>query len=101
EILDRNLSLLNFIDSDFAVVNGRLAVHYGIPGISGNAFRRVQLPPWSQRGGVLAQAGVLMATSNGMVTSPVRRGAFILERFLGLPPGAPPPNVPALDKVPL
>lgn len=100
ELLDKNLSVLNFIDSDFAMLNGRLAVHYGIPGITGNGFRRVALPPNSHRGGVLTQASVLIATSNGMVTSPVRRGVFVMERLLGVSPGTPPPNVPALDRIP-
>jgi len=99
EILDdKNLSILNFIDSDFAMLNGRLALHYGIPGITGNEFRRVQLPPGTHRGGLLTQASVLMATSNGMVGSLVRRGAFVMDRLLGVSPGTPPPNVPALDK---
>ena len=100
EILDKNLSVLNFVDSDFAMLNGRIALHYGIAGITGNEFRRVALPPNSHRGGVLTQASVLIATSNGMVTSPVRRGAFVMERLLGVGPGTPPPNVPALDKIP-
>jgi len=99
EILDKNLSVMNFIDSDFTLLNGCLAQHYGIPGIVGNEFRRVQLPPGSHRGGVLTQASVLMATSNGMASSLVRRGAFVMERLLDVPPGRPPPNVPALDKI--
>jgi hypothetical protein len=98
EVLDRGLSVTAFIDSDFAMVDGCLAHHYGIPGVSGDEFRRVQLPPGSHRGGVLNQASVLMATSNGMVGSLVRRGAFVMDRLLGLPPGQPPPGVAALDK---
>ncbi|MCZ7645132.1 MAG: DUF1592 domain-containing protein [Planctomycetota bacterium] len=101
ELLRRNESALNFLDSDFAMLNGRLAQHYGIPGVTGNEFRRVKLPPGSRRGGVLTQASVLMATSNGMVTSLVRRGAFVMERLLGVHPGTPPPNVPSLDRVPM
>jgi hypothetical protein len=99
ELLDTNASILNFLDSDFVMVNGRLARHYGLRRIVGNEFRRVSLPPGSHRGGVLAQASVLIATSNGMVSSPVRRGAFVMERLLGVSPGTPPPNVDALDKV--
>jgi len=98
ELLEKNESVLNFIDSDFAMLNGRLAQHYGIPGITGDEFRRVALPPGSHRGGVLTQASVLMATSNGMVGSLVRRGAFVMERLLGVSPGTPPPNVPPFDK---
>ncbi len=99
ELLDRNLSIMNLIDSDFVMVDGRLAQHYGMAGITGNDFRRVPLLPGSHRGGVLTQASVLMATSNGMVSSPVRRGAFVMERLLGVSPGTPPPDVPALDQV--
>jgi len=100
ELLDNNLSILNFIDSDFAMLNGRMAFHYGIPRIAGNEFRRVQLSSGSHRGGVLTQASVLMTTSNGMVSSLVKRGVFIMENLLGVSPGSPPPNVPALEKTP-
>lgn len=99
EILDRDLGLTTFIASDFAMLNQRLAHLYGIPGVVGPQLRRVPLPAGSHRGGVLTQASVLMVTGNGMVTSPVLRGVLILERFLGEPPGAPPPNVPALDRI--
>jgi len=98
EILDRNESFLEFIDSDFSMLNGRLAQHYGIDRIAGNEMRRVPFPKDSHRGGVLTQASVLMATSNGMESSPVRRGAFVMDRLLGVSPGVPPPDVPALDK---
>jgi hypothetical protein len=100
QVLDANLSIASFIDADFTVLNQRLAELYGIPGVAGNEMRRVALPAGSHRGGILGQASVLMATSNGMVSSPVRRGAFIMERLLGVAPGVPPPNVPAIDKVP-
>jgi hypothetical protein len=99
EVLDHDLSVLSFVDSDFAMLNNRLALLYGIPGITGPEFRRVALPPAAHRGGVLGQASVLIATSNGMTSSLVRRGAFIMEQLLGIPPGVPPPNVPALIKV--
>jgi hypothetical protein len=99
ELLEKNESVINFIDSDFLMLNGRMAQHYGIPGIVGNDFRRVQLSPGSHRGGVLTQASILMATSNGMVSSPVRRGAFVMDRLLGVSPGVPPRDVPALDVI--
>jgi hypothetical protein len=99
EILDKNLNLATFIDSDFTMLNARLAKLYGIPGVTGNEFRRVQLAPGSHRGGVLTQASVLIATSNGMVSSPVRRGALVMDRLLGVSPGSPPPNVPAFGKI--
>jgi hypothetical protein len=99
EVLDHDLDVMSFVDSDFVVVNDRLADHYGIPGVTGGEFRRVTLPPGTHRGGVLGQASVLIATSNGMTPSLVRRGAFIMEQLLGMPPGVPPPNVPALNKI--
>jgi hypothetical protein len=100
ELLDHDLDVGCFLDCDFAMLDGRLATHYGVGGVSGNEFRRVPLAAGSHRGGILGMASVLIATSNGMVSSPVRRGAFVMERLLGVSPGVPPPNVPALDKVP-
>jgi len=97
EILDKNLSLLNFIHSDWTMLNGRLARHYGIPGVSGPEMRRVSLEPESHRGGVLTQASVLKVSANGTTTSPVVRGVFVLERILGIEPPPPPPNVPGIE----
>jgi hypothetical protein len=74
-----------------------LAAHYGLPALGGCQVRRVQLPPGSPRGGFLAQASVLKVTANGTTTSPVPRGAFVLERILGKPPAPPPPNIPAVE----
>jgi hypothetical protein len=99
EILDHDLSVMDFVDSDFAVVNNRMAMHYGIPDVTGGEYRRVSLPPGAHRGGVLGQASVLIATANGMTSNLVRRGSFIMEQLLGMPPGVPPPDVPALNKV--
>jgi hypothetical protein len=70
ELLKDDLSLANFVASDFAILNGRLAKHYGIPGVDGWAFRKVQLPKDSHRGGVLTMASVLKVTANGTTTSP-------------------------------
>jgi hypothetical protein len=97
EILKHDLSLTNFISSDFAMLNGRLAKHYGIPGVEGWEFHKVQLPPDSHRGGVLTMASVLKITANGTSTSPVLRGAWVLDRILGTPPPHPPPDVPAIQ----
>ena len=97
EVLTHDLSLTNFIASDFSMLNGRLARHYGIPGVEGFAFRKVALPPDSHRGGVLTMASVLKVTANGTSTSPVLRGAFVLERILGTPPPRPPADVPAVE----
>jgi mono/diheme cytochrome c family protein len=97
EVLRHDLSLANFIASDFTMLNGRLAKHYGIPGVSGFAFQRVKLPPDSHRGGVLTMASVLKVTANGTTTSPVLRGAWVLDRILGTPPPKPPDNVGTLE----
>jgi hypothetical protein len=97
EVLKHNLSLANFVASDFTMLNGRLAKHYGIPGIAGWEFRKTPLSPESHRGGVLTMAGVLKVTANGTTTSPVIRGAWVLDRMLGTPPAPPPDDVSALD----
>ena len=96
EILTHDLSLTNFVASDFSMLNGRLARHYGIPGVEGWEFRRTPLPPDSHRGGVLTMASVLKVTANGTYTSPVMRGVWVLERILGTPPAPPPENVASL-----
>ena len=97
EVLRHDLSLTHFIASDFTMLNGRLAKHYGIPGVSGFAFQRVKLPPDSHRGGVLTMASVLKVTANGTTTSPVLRGAWVLDRILGTPPPKPPADVGTLE----
>lgn len=97
EVLRNDLSLTHFVASDFSMLNGRLAKHYGIPGVAGYAFRKVALPPESHRGGVLTMASVLKVTANGTSTSPIPRGVWVLERILGTPPPKPPANVPAFE----
>jgi mono/diheme cytochrome c family protein len=97
EVLRNDLSLLSFIDSDWTMLNERLATLYGIPGVTGNDFRKVKLPPDAHRGGVMTQASVLKVTADGTRTSPVLRGKWILERILGKPPAPPPPDVPAIE----
>ena len=97
EILKQNLSVENFVDSDFAMLNGRLATHYGIPDVHGVSFRKVPLKPEFHRGGVLTQASILKVTANGSTTSPVLRGVWVLDRILGRPVPPPPPNVPAVE----
>ena len=97
EVLSEDLSLLNFIDSDFTFLNERLAGHYGVKGVVGQAFRKVKLPKNSVRGGVLTQAAVLKVTANGTNTSPVVRGSWVLENILGAAVPPPPSNVPAVE----
>jgi hypothetical protein len=97
EVLKEDLSLANFVASDFSFLNGRLAAHYGIPGVDGWEFRKVALPPESHRGGVMTMASVLKVTANGTTTSPIKRGVWVLEQILGTPPPKPPANVPAIE----
>jgi len=97
ELLDRNLGAAHLVKSDFAMLNEKLATHYGIPGVSGPEIRRVALPPGSPRGGFLTQAAILKITANGTTTSPVPRGAFVMARLLGQEPEPPPANVPAVE----
>ena len=97
-VLAGNLGVMAFVDSDFAYINQRLAEHYGIPGVRGHErLRLVPLPEDSLRGGVLAQASVLKVTANGTSTSPVLRGAWVLDKILGQPPSPPPPGVPLVE----
>ncbi len=97
ELLDRDLDAGYLVKSDFAMLNEKLAVHYGIPGVTGSQIRRVPLPRHSVRGGFLTQASILRITANGTTTSPVPRGAFVLDRILGKPPEPPPANVAAIE----
>jgi hypothetical protein len=97
ELLKHDLSLTNFLASDFSMLNGRLAKHYGIPGVDGWAFQHVALPPGCHRGGLLTMAAVLKVTANGTNTSPVLRGAWVLDRILGRPPKPPPPDAGTIE----
>ena len=96
-IIREDRSLVELIESDYTFLNEDLAKHYGIPGVTGEAMRKVTLPPDSPRGGVLTQGTVLAVTSNPTRTSPVKRGVFILDSILGTRPPPPPPNIPALE----
>jgi hypothetical protein len=97
ELLKNDLSLLNLVDSDFSMLNERLAWHYAIPEVKGQEFRKVKLPPQSGRGGMLTQASVLKVTANGTNTSPVLRGAWVLKNIIGRPAPPPPADVPAIE----
>jgi mono/diheme cytochrome c family protein len=92
-----NLPVSVLVDADFAFVNDRLAQHYQLPPVSGSALRKVQLPEDSPYGGLLTQAAILKVTANGTTTSPVVRGAWIMERLIGQPPPPPPASVPAVE----
>jgi hypothetical protein len=92
---DRNI--LDLLTADYTFVDERLAVHYGIPNILGNRFRRVALTD-PNRFGILGHGSVLTLTSTAIRTSPVQRGKYVMEVLLGTPPPPPPPNVPALPE---
>lgn len=96
EMVKSNLPVKAVATADFAFVNERLARHYGLPKVDGVALRKVDLPQNSVRGGLLTQASVLTVTANGTTTSPVVRGAWVMDRILGQPP-PPPPPVPAVE----
>lgn len=95
-VLQEDRPILDLLDSDFTFLNERLARHYGIENVTGEAFQRVALPADSPRGGVLTHASLLTLTSNPARTSPVKRGKYILEQILGTPPPPPPADVPPL-----
>jgi Protein of unknown function (DUF1592)/Protein of unknown function (DUF1588)/Protein of unknown function (DUF1585)/Protein of unknown function (DUF1587)/Protein of unknown function (DUF1595) len=96
-IVHQDHSILDMIDAKYTYLNERLAKHYGIPGVYGSNFRRVNLPPeFDYRRGLLGQASILTTSSQPQRTSPTVRGKTIMQIFLGVSPPDPPPNVPAL-----
>lgn len=101
EVLRRDLSALSFLDSDFTMLNGPLAEHYGLAELSGSPvggdFELVRLPAESGRGGLLTQGSFLLRNSTGEDSHPIRRAVWILDRLLGSPPAPPPPDVPELN----
>jgi hypothetical protein len=96
-ILKEDRSILDFLDSQYTYLNERLASHYGIEGVKGPEFRKVDLANGT-RGGVLTHASVLTISSYPTRTSPVLRGKWILENLLGTPPPPPPAGVPELNE---
>lgn len=92
-VLSRDRPVTELLTADYTFLNERLARHYGIPGVRGSHFRMVKLPPDSHRRGLLGHGSILTVTSTASRTSPVIRGAWILENILGAPPPAPPPGV--------
>jgi hypothetical protein len=96
-VMREDRSILDLLEGDFTFVNGRLARHYGMPGVEGDEFRRVSLAGTPRRG-ILTHGSVLTVTSNPTRTSPVKRGKWVLEQVLGAPPPPPPPEVPDLKE---
>ena len=100
EVLDRNLSLREFLDSDWTMANARLARFYGLPELEGREFRRVALPQDGRRGGLLTQAAILGLTSDGTRQRPVHRGTWVLEAIFGKSPPPPPLNIDPIPSSP-
>jgi hypothetical protein len=98
DVVHNDRSILDLLDAKYTFVNERLARFYGIPGIKGPEFRRVDVSQTERGGGVLSQASVLTVSSYSTRTSPVLRGKWVLENLLNAPPPAPPPGVPPLDE---
>ena len=97
ELIDRDLPIRNLVDADFVFLNERLAEHYELPAFEGVHLRRVGLPAESLRGGLLTQASILRVTANGTTTSPVIRGAWVMERIMGKEIPNPPSGVEAVE----
>jgi len=97
EMLRHNRPVMDFLHSDYALVNDRLAGHYGLPEVFGDQMRKVKLSPEMKRGGLLGQAGLLAMNSNGKDSNPLKRGIWLLENLLNDPPPPPPPAVPEID----
>ncbi|HAY82237.1 MAG TPA: hypothetical protein DCY79_20725 [Planctomycetaceae bacterium] len=95
-VLDQDLPLREFLNADYSFLNRELALHYGIEGVQGNQLQRVSLQG-SRRGGLPGHGAFLTASANGVDTSPVVRGIYVLEKLLGYTPPPPPPDVPAIE----
>ena len=96
-LIDEDLSIVNLIDSDFTFLNRKLAEHYGIDGVKGEEMRKVMLDTNSVRGGILTHASISKVTANGTVTTPVKRGNFVLTTLLGLPTSPPPAGAGSIE----
>ncbi len=97
ELIRRNASVLNVVDSDFAMLNQRLAAHYGVAGVQGDELRAVPLKPEHQLGGLLTQGSVLIGNGTGTAPHPIYRAVWLREAILGEKVPAPPAEVPALS----
>jgi hypothetical protein len=96
-LLETNRDVSELVESRFAMLNERLAEHYGMEGVAGPNLRKVDLSPDSVRGGLLAQGAILKVSANGTNTSPVVRGAWVTERIMGLSVPPPPPGIPGVE----
>jgi hypothetical protein len=97
DVVRRDQGVALLVSSRHAYLNQRLSEHYDLPLVKGAGLRRVELPADSVRGGLLTQASILKVTANGAATSPVLRGAWLLERILGTPAPPPPPDAGGIE----
>lgn len=100
EMFRENLPIRDFVDSDWTILNPRLAEHYGLPAPPTGEFTRVSLPAGSRRGGILTHGSILSLTSDGTRHRPVHRGVLVSEAIFGVTPPPPPPNVEPLPTTP-
>lgn len=98
KVMKDNLSILNFIDSDFVMLNQNLAQFYGIKGVKGAQFRAVKVDKSKNRGGLLSQGSFLAGHSSGDDSHPIKRGTWLVKKILDTPPPPPPPNVPGIPE---
>jgi len=97
QLLVDDLPASSVVQTDWAFLNQRLAKHYGLPQVQGAQLRRTALAPGSRRGGLITQGSILKVTTNASYTSPVMRGAWIMDHIVGLTPDPPPPDVAAVE----
>src|SRR5690606_15935838 len=99
DIIRNDAPVHDLLTADYTYLNEDLALHYGITDVKGDHFRKVRLDQ-AERNGLLGTGGVLMVTSYANRTTPVIRGAYVMENFMGVPPANPPPNVEAFPETP-
>jgi hypothetical protein len=95
-VLQKNLSPIELLNADYSFINRELAAHYGMPGLQGNEFRKVSLSG-TERGGLLGHGSFLTASANGVDTSPVVRGVYVMNKLLDYTPPPPPDDVPEIE----
>jgi len=95
-VLQKNLSPIELLNADYSFINRELAAHYGMPGLQGNEFRKVSLSG-TERGGLLGHGSFLTASANGVDTSPVIRGIYVMNKLLDYTPPPPPDDVPEIE----
>ncbi|MCP4846704.1 MAG: DUF1592 domain-containing protein [Verrucomicrobiaceae bacterium] len=97
-LLKENRPVVELVSANYSFINDRLAEFYGVDGVDGKQFRKVSMKGNPRPGGILTHGSFLIVTSNPTRTSPVKRGLFVLENILGVPPAPAPPNIPDLEE---